>query len=137
TNEPHYLSKAKHYWDAGWCAKDFFCNTSDAHQVFYWSFGWLTRWLSLAQVAWCGRLLTWALLAWAWRRLSVALVVGAGYAVLTAGLFIAMNDHFQMAGEWIVGGVEAKGFAYVLVLVALEALVRGRWTACILWLGGA
>ena len=42
-NEPHYLSKARHYWDAGWCANDFFCNSADAHQVFYWTVGWLSR----------------------------------------------------------------------------------------------
>jgi len=36
-----------------------------------------------------------------------------------------------MAGEWIIGGFEAKGFAFVLVFLALEALVRGRW--CRVW----
>src|SRR5437773_1766592 len=60
-NEPHYLSKAKHYWDSSWCANDFFVNTADAHQVFYWTFGWLTRFLSLDAVAWVGRLFTWGL----------------------------------------------------------------------------
>jgi hypothetical protein len=24
SNEPHYLAKARHYWDADWCADDFF-----------------------------------------------------------------------------------------------------------------
>ncbi len=48
-NEPHYLSKARHYWDASWCAGDFFCNSADAHQVFYWTFGWLTQWLSFVR----------------------------------------------------------------------------------------
>ena len=34
-NEAHYLSKAKHYWNPQWCDQDFFCNSADAHQVFY------------------------------------------------------------------------------------------------------
>ncbi len=51
-NEAHYLSKAKHYWDPAWCRSDFFCGTADAHQFFYWTFGWLTRYLSLPAVAW-------------------------------------------------------------------------------------
>ncbi len=137
TNEPHYLSKARHYWDAGWCAHDFFCGTADAHQVFYWTFGWLSQWLSLPQLAWTGRLLTWAGLAWAWRRLSWALVPAPFYAVLSAALFVTLNDRCQMAGEWVIGGVEAKGFAYVFVLLGLEALVLGRWRRVWLFLGAA
>jgi hypothetical protein len=136
-NEPHYLSKARHYWDATWCASDFFCNTGDAHQVFYWTFGWLSLWLPLGALAWCGRLATWALLAWAWRRLSWALVPGRLYAVLSAALFVALNDRLHMSGEWVIGGVEAKGFAYVLVLLGLEAIVRDRWGWALLALGAA
>src|SRR5437764_272237 len=65
-NEAHYLSKAKHAWDPGWCATDFFLNTADAHQVFDWTFGWTTKFLTLDVTAWVGRLLTWGLMAWAW-----------------------------------------------------------------------
>jgi hypothetical protein len=126
-NEAHYLSKAKHYWNPEWCANDFFCNTADAHQMFYWTVGWLTLWLPLPVVAWCGRLTIWALMAWAWRRLSVAVAPWPLYSVLTAALFVTLVDRFQMAGEWFIGGVEAKGFAYVFVFLGLEALVRGQW----------
>ena len=62
-NETHYLSKAKHYWDPTWCANDFFCATADAHQVFYWTFGWLSRLVSLPAMAWIGRGITYLLLA--------------------------------------------------------------------------
>src|SRR5207244_3162725 len=121
-NEPHYLSKARHYWDPSWCAGDFFCNTADAHQMFYWSFGWISRALPLPALAWCGRLLTWALLAWAWRRLSIALVNVRWFSVLSAALAVMLIARTNMAGEWLIGGVEAKGFAYVFVLLGLEAL---------------
>jgi len=126
-NEPHYLGKARHYWDPSWCAGDFFLNTADAHEAFYFSLGWLTQLMSLPAATWCGRILTWGLLAWAWRRLSVALVAAPLYSVLTAALWVALTDRFHMAGEWVVGGVEAKGLAYVFVLLGLEALVRNRW----------
>ncbi|HEX3727930.1 MAG TPA: hypothetical protein VHV08_16880, partial [Pirellulales bacterium] len=131
------MSKAEHYWDANWCARDFFCGTADAHQVFYWTFGWLSRWLPLAELAWCGRVLTWGLLAWAWQRLSWSLVPVPLLGVLTAAIWVALNDRCAMAGEWLIGGVEAKGFAYVLVLLGLESLVRGRWTAMWLLFGAA
>ena len=38
-----------------------------------------------------------------------------------------MIQHGNLAGEWVIGGVEAKGFAFVLVFLGLEAFVRDRW----------
>jgi len=136
-NEPYYLGKAKHFWQPQWAAGDFFLGTADAHTVFYYTFGWLALWLPLPALAWTGRWITWSLLAWAWRRLSVAVVPARGAAVLSAGLWVFLIDSMNLAGEWVVGGVEAKGFAYVLVLLALEAVVRGRWNRAWLLLGAA
>ena len=86
-NEAHYLSKAKHYWNPDWCRGDLFLQSADAHLVFYWTIGWLTRFLSLDAVAWIGRCSTWLLLAWSWRRLSVAVVPDRLWSLLTAALF--------------------------------------------------
>ena len=136
-NETHYLTKAKHYWNPNWCPGDLFLDSADAHQVFYWACGWLTRFLSLPATAWCGRVATWGLLAWSWRRLSFALVPKSLFAVLSAALFVAATSRMHMAGEWMVGGLEAKGLAYVFVLLALTALTRGEWRAVWLLLGAA
>jgi hypothetical protein len=136
-NESHYLVKAKHYWQPAWCARDHFLASRDAHTVFYWTFGWLTLFLPLTSVAWIGRVVTWFLLAWSWRRLSTAVIAKPWMSVLSAGLFITLLQHCQMAGEWVVGGVEAKGFAYVLVLLALSSMLRGQWRAVWPMLGAA
>ncbi|MCA9162963.1 MAG: hypothetical protein KDA62_08280 [Planctomycetales bacterium] len=127
-NEAHYLGKAKHYWNPSWAAGDLFLESADAHVVFYWTFGWVTRFVSLPVAAWLGRLLTWSLLAWAWQRLSRAVIPRRWWSVLTAGLFVSLLHWFDMAGEWVIGGVEAKGFAYVLVLCGLRSLVQNRWS---------
>jgi len=134
-NEAHYLAKAKHYWQPDWCAGDHFLESGDVHMIFYWTFGWLTLFFSMPAVAWIGRVVTWGLLAWSWRRLSHAVVPQRMAAVLTACLLLLFTQHFHMAGEWIVGGVEAKGFAFVFVFLALEAMVRGRWTFVWILLG--
>ena len=136
-NEAHYLCKAKHYWNAEFCDGDFFLNSADAHTVFYWTFGWITQFVSLPAAAWVGRLVTWALMAFAWQRLSRQLIQRPWVSVLTAGLFVTFTIQADLAGEWIVGGVEAKGFAYVLVLLGLAEAFRGRWNATWIWLGGA
>ncbi len=134
-NEAHYLAKAKHYWNPQWCPGDLFLESGKAHLFFYWTFGWLTLLLPLPAVAWIGRLVTWASLAWAWRRLSYHLVPRPWMSVLTASLFLFFHSGFHMAGEWVVGGVEAKGLAYVFVFLALGDMVQHRWRRVWILLG--
>lgn len=136
-NEPYYLGKAIHYWNPSWAPGDFFLGSKDSHTVFYYTFGWLSLWLRPWALAWFGRVLTWGLLAWAWRRLSFALIPRPWWSILTAALLVCLIERCHMAGEWVVGGVEAKGFAFVLVFLGLEALVRNRWNRAWLLLGAA
>jgi hypothetical protein len=135
--EAHYLAKAKHYWDPSWAAGDLFLESGDAHWVFYWTFGWVTKYASLEATAWIGRFISWLLLAWSWRRLSWAVVPVRLAALLSAGMMLLLARRFHLAGEWIVGGVEAKSFAYGFVFLALESLIRGRWRAATLLAGAA
>jgi len=134
-NEAHYLGKANHYWDPSWCAGDLFLDSADAHAVFYWTFGWLTAWLSLPEVAWIGRVITWVGLAVALRRLTRTMVRQPFASVWVAICFLLLSRWGHLAGEWVVGGVEAKGFSYILVLFGLGDLVRGRWRSVWIWFG--
>ncbi len=136
-NEAHYLSKAKHYWNPEWCRGDLFLESADAHLVFYWTIGWLTCFFPLEAVAWIGRCVTWLLLAWSWRRLSVAVVPDRLWSLLTAALFAMLLRHSHMAGEWVIGGIEAKSFAFVFFFLGLEALVRNRWSRVWVLFGAA
>jgi len=136
-NEAHYLAKAKHCWNPDWCPGDHFLESADAHAVFYWTLGWLTLYVSLPAAAWIGRIATWLLMAWGWRRLSFALVPRRLYAVLSAALFLCFLSRCHMAGEWVVGGVEAKCLAYPLVFFGLAELVHGRWSWAWLLFGAA
>lgn len=135
-NEAHYLTKAKHFWTPAWCANDLFLASQDAHYVFYGTVGWLTRFLSLPQTAWVGRVLAWSALAWSWQRLSWVMVPRRWASVLTAAFWLVLLEHGHMAGEWVIGGVEAKCFAYALVFLAIENALRQRWPYA-WWLLGA
>lgn len=126
-DEPHYLGKAKQYWNPSWLEGDFFLETPDAHVVFNWTVGWLTLLFSLDTTAWMGRAAAWLLLAVGWYRLSWAVVPRPFMSLLTMGLFLVFQAYGTAAREWMVGGVEAKCFAYGFVLLGLEQLVRGRW----------
>ena len=136
-NEPHYLTKARHFWDPQWCAGDLFLESRAAHALFYAVWGSPARWVPLAMLAWIGRACTWLLLAYGWQRLGGVLGVRGAWAALGAVLFVELQERCQLAGEWVIGGLEAKGFAYALVLLALAEFVRGRlgWAAA--WAGAA
>ncbi len=134
-NETYYLTKAKHYWEPAWCAGDPFLESADAHLTFYWTIGWLAKWFSLPAVAWIGRTVVWLLLAVAWQRLSRCVAKRNFFSVLTAMLFVVLVNQGNFAGEWVVGGVEGKCFAYAFVFWGLAALTEGRWRALWPWLG--
>lgn len=136
-NEVYYLGKAMHYWNPDWLSGDFFLETADAHTVFYFTFGWLSIWLSPVALACVGRAICWLLLAWGWRRLSFAVVPRAWWSILTAVLFVGLLERFHMAGEWVVGGVEAKPFAYALVFFGLSSILQNRWNRGLLFFGAA
>jgi hypothetical protein len=136
-NEAHYLVRAKHFWDPAWCPGDFFLQSPGAHEVFFWSVGWLTTWLPLPVVAWIGRLCAAALLSHSLARLCWTIHGQPGVALLVALLYVTLLKWTHMAGEWVVGGVEAKSFAYALVFYALAAIATGRWRWVWLWTGAA
>lgn len=126
-NETHYLTKAKHYWQPDWCPGDLFLESADAHLTFYWTVGYLTKWWSLPIVAWTGRFVAWFALAWSWQRLSAKVVPMRWCSVVTAILLVTLIEHGNFAGEWVVGGVEAKCFAYFFVFWGLSELAAGKW----------
>jgi hypothetical protein len=126
-NESHYLTKAKHGWDPAWCSGDLFLSSSFSHWLFYLTFGWLNQFLSLTHVAWIGRLTTWVLMAIAWQRLSEIVLKTPWLSIVAAAFFLILNERFHLAGEWVVGGFEAKGLAYCFVLLALGSLAKKQY----------
>ena len=90
-NESHYLCKAKHYWDPAWCARDLFLASSNAHLVFYQTFGLPTRWLSLETTAVIGRLVGLWILAVGWTALVNVLVPARWPALWAAWIFLALS----------------------------------------------
>ena len=136
-NEAHYLCKAKQFHDPDFAAGDFFLESRNVHTLFYVTFGQLTNCFELPTVAWIGRWINWSLL-------SLALVVvlrstGARGSLLLAGglAIIGLTPLTAMAGEWIVGGTEAKGPAFALAILAVAAVSRGRWDLAVLLCGFA
>ena len=136
-NEAHYLVKAKHYWDPGFCPTDFFLSSADAHLCFYWMFGWLTLLFELPVVAWVGRIVSWILIGSALVTLGRKVSKGFLPGVFVGSVFVILTENFHLAGEWVIGGFEAKGIAYGFVLIALGNLTCKDWRWVWPYLGAA
>ena len=134
-NETHYIGKAINYWQPDWIQGDPFLESKDAHWTFYFVFGWLSFFCSPTCMAWIGRIVAWGLLAWSWQRLSYALIPVRWVAISTALALAYYIEAFNMAGEWLIGGIEGKSLAYPFVFFALEAILRRRWNRAGIFLG--
>src|SRR5690606_2649179 len=132
------LAKAKNYWQPEWLANAAFVASGKAHVTFYHLFGWLTLYFDLPTVAWIGRAVGWLMLAIGLWLLTRALFprdpacdknYNSGLLALPiAAVWIAGLSYANLAGEWVVGGIEAKVPAYGLALAGLAMVTRGKWT---------
>ncbi|QDU38429.1 hypothetical protein Mal4_27560 [Maioricimonas rarisocia] len=125
-NEPHYLTKARHFQDSGWCAGDLFLESGNAHWLFYVVMGPLTQWFDLPVVAAIGRVAALLLVAVGWQMLTTVLVPWRWAGAASASLFLLLQTLGNWSGEWLVGGVESKVFSYGLVLIGWAFLLRRR-----------
>ena len=126
-NEAVYLTKALHFADRSWAAGDFFLETPDAHGVFYRLLGPLTATTGLEVAAWVGRILGWLALAGGFRHAVAPLLESRWSRILAAAVWAVALRQTTMAGEWVIGGCEAKVFAWALVLLAIGELAVDRF----------
>jgi hypothetical protein len=134
-NEPHYLGKSLHFWNPAWCAGDFFLESANAHWFFYAAFGWLTLPCDLPTVAVVGRGLAWISFGVAWSVWFRAAARSPNHAPAAIAAVLAISAIGSLSGEWLVGGIESKCFAYPALLLGLHALGTERplWAAA--WFG--
>ncbi len=156
-NEPHYWTKAAHFWNRDFGRGDLFLESGDAHWLFFATFGYLTRCMPLPWAVWTGRFVTWIFLAAGWTILgrslwkfgnSVEATGSAGesreclfdaplVASCWAIVWLAGLHYGHWAGEWVVGGCESKGIAYAMIFGGIAMAIRRRWTLAWALLGGS
>ena len=134
-NEAHYLVKAKNFWDPSFCANDLFAASGKAHVAFYVAIGWLTKFTSLSMTAWIGRLLGWTLLAIGLQRCSRRVGLPPFAALSVATMWLVGIEYGNLAGEWVVGGIEGKVPAYGLVLIGMSEIAHRNWSRAWIWFG--
>jgi len=132
-NESHYWTKAMHAWNPAWGGPDFFLSSPDTHWLFYRSVGPLTLLpLSKESTLWIARGIQWVLQALAWSWMMRPITSSPWWTAGTAAAFLSWVGCFHLSGEWVAGGVEAKGFAYAWVWLSVGCVLRQRWGGAIL-----
>jgi len=126
-NEAHYLVKSKNFWDPSWCSRDLFVASGNPHWLFHATFGALTQWCSLSVSAWIGRSIGWTMLAIGIHAVTRTMTDRSGASLGVAVIWIAGIEYFNLAGEWVIGGIEGKVPAYGLLLFAIAWMVEGKW----------
>ncbi len=134
-NEPHYLCKARHFWDPTWCANDFFLASSNPHWVYYFTVGWMTQFLSLGTTALIARLASLLIFATGWVRMTRALLPHRMAPVLALSVFLLLQAVVNYSGEWVIGGTESKVFSYGLGFWSLGCFLKQRWNAAGILMG--
>lgn len=137
TNEAHYLTRARHAADPSWAAGDFFLESPEAHGLFAAIMAPLAANLSLDAAAWTGRVAGWLLLAAGFMHAVRTVIPLTWSRIVAAAVFSLALRHTTGAGEWLIGGCEAKVFAWAGVLWAAGEVARGRWGPAWLTLGAA
>lgn len=136
-NESHYMLKAFVAYHPGPLSQDIFLGSADTHWLFFQLSGALTTFFSLEVAVWITRLLGWSSLAVGWYFLHRATGLPLILAPFLAACWLALLSWGQLSGEWVVGGAEAKVFAYALTFIGWSFLFTSKPWRAWPWLGAA
>lgn len=131
SNEVDVLAQARQFVQRDWIPNDWYLNQSIGYRnLFNLYAGGLLRLFPGRSGVYIGRLIQYLLFSWALMRLFGILKPPLGFVLL--GLFVFVNHQSIMAGEWMVGGLEAKSFAWSFSLLSLSFFLEHRYS--LFWL---
>jgi hypothetical protein len=136
-NEVDVLPLAKQFADPDWIDNDWYLNLETGYRyLFQVIFGWLIVHLGFLATSIIGRLVCYTLVAWGIVLIGQKLGLSLFYLLL-ATIAITYQGYLQgaIAGEWFVGGLEAKAVAYGLILLAIPLMLQRKYVLMTLLLG--
>jgi len=134
-NEPHYLALARSFVEPGWCARDPFLQSTPVHWAFLALVGWPVRWWGFETAAIVGRVLGCGAISVGWAVLMGRLAPIRWFPLWTLWGTLAAAAVGNFSGEWMIGGIEGKVFAYGAVFGSLACLSRGKIHQGVFWTG--
>ena len=138
-NELHHLPLARNFVDPSWLEKDLYYSEPPGYRLlFQLIFGPLTTAVGFLATSIIGRILGYGSLAVGFWTLARSLGMRLTTLLLAIGLLVYVHrPQGVMAGEWLIGSIEPKVFAYSAIFLALSALFVERYLWMTAWLGVA
>ncbi len=136
-NEVDVLPLAKQFVDRDWIANDWYLNLETNYRyLFQIIFGWLIVHWGFLATSIIGRICCYGLIATGLVLLGQKLGLNLTHLLL-ATIALTYQGYLQgaIAGEWFVGGLEAKAVAYGLIFVAIPLMLGGNYLGTMLLLG--
>ena len=122
------LPSAKQAFHPGWLARDWYLSlpsgNRDIRLLYDWLVGPFTGLVPLTRLAFAGTAAVYLLFAWLIQAFCRSFAIKARWAL--PALFLLLHHQGLVAGEFILGGFEAKCFAYFFAFLALLAVVEKR-----------
>ena len=138
-NELHHLPLSRHFVEPTWLAQDIYYSEPPGYRLlFQLLFGHLTTTIGFLATSIVGRILGYVAIATGLWTLARSLGMRLLTVLAALGLFVYVHrPQGVMAGEWLIGSIEPKVFAYSAIFIALSALFAGRYLWMTAWLGVA
>ena len=125
-NEENYFTLAKQFYQPDWMPQVWqFTEFAGTRLLYQYISGFFLSFMSFEAFAFTARLISIPLLLWPLLKIFRLLGLNFISQLLVLLIYIFLGQSF-FAGGWIIGGFEAKTFAYVLVLAALYQLLLGK-----------
>lgn len=134
SNEVDVLPLAKQYVDSTWIPRDWYLNQPPGYRLLFQSlFGRLVVTWGFLATSLTGRLVCYILVASG--LVLIGRVLGLSMPLLLLAVALFLSGQSVVAGEWLVGGLEAKSIAYGLILLAIGLMLEGQYLWMSLMLG--
>ncbi|NJN74748.1 MAG: YfhO family protein [Limnothrix sp. RL_2_0] len=136
-NEVGKLMIAKQFVSPQWLPNDWYLNEPQTYQaLFQIIFGKTISMWGFFATSVLGRILTYSLISLG--LVFIGREIRLRFSLLFAStiIFLGLGQSMPIAGEWMIGGFETKGFAYGFVLLAMWLSMKKKylWTAPVLGL---
>jgi hypothetical protein len=134
-NEPIYLLRLVKTYQPKFFPNDLsFSTTASEHWLFNHIFGLLPMVFSVEMFAWLGRVSVWIILLFAVFRLAKHWEISNFAITVSIFIWLAFGQTI-VNGEWVFGGFEAKNFAYICLIFALDYFLQKREVIASILLG--
>ncbi len=136
-NEADVLPLAKHYVDRHWISQDWYLDRGAGYRFLFQNIaGWLAVNFGFLATSIIGRLTCYILVAWGFALIGRQLQLKFRFLLLAVILATFPGwKQGAIAGEWFVGGFEAKSLAYGMVIIAISLMLAKRYLGMTLLLG--